>query len=244
MEATDWWHERVVAGLGSYWVHQHLGNLGPADRAEDDLWQQIATHDGAGELDVTDELDRLADRADQEPDSYRWSYARDFGVQARLVVVDSRAARVLEPDQRSMLDDEELAWLDERMRGDVDHLLVGTSLPVLLAPALHHFEAMGEALAEGAFGRVGAAVRRVVAQAADLEHWAAFQDGFVRPGADDARGRMGGRGRAPRSVIFLSGDVHHSYVAEAWPDPASGAGSAAGWCRRRAHRSATRCRGS
>ena len=30
MEATDWWHERVVAGLGSYWVYQHLGNLGAA----------------------------------------------------------------------------------------------------------------------------------------------------------------------------------------------------------------------
>jgi len=51
MEATDWWHERVVAGLGSYWVHQHLGNLGPDDRAEDPLWQRVATYDGEGELD-------------------------------------------------------------------------------------------------------------------------------------------------------------------------------------------------
>ena len=30
MEATSWWHERIVAGLASYWVYQHLGNLSPA----------------------------------------------------------------------------------------------------------------------------------------------------------------------------------------------------------------------
>ena len=223
MEATDWWHERVVAGLGSYWVHQHLGNLGPADRAGDALWQRIAAYDGPGELDVTEELDRLADRADQQPDSYRWSYSRDFGAQARLVVVDSRAARVLQPGKRSMLDEKELAWLDERMRGDVDHLIVGTSLPVLLAPALHHVEAMGEALAEGAFGRVGGRFGEWLRKTADFEHWAAFQDGFVDLARMALEVASGGRGRAPRSVIFLSGDVHHSYVAEAWPDPASGA---------------------
>lgn len=31
---------------------------------------------------------------------------------------------------------------------------------------------------------------------------------------------VGARGAAPRTVTFLSGDVHHSYVASAWPDPA------------------------
>jgi hypothetical protein len=29
----------------------------------------------------------------------------------------------------------------------------------------------------------------------------------------------GARGPAPQSVLFLSGDVHHSYVSSAWPDP-------------------------
>jgi hypothetical protein len=223
MEATDWWHERVVAGLGSYWVHQHLGNLGPEDRAEDALWQRIVTHDGPDELDITAELDGLADLADREPASYRWSYSRDFGVQVRLVVVDSRAARVLQPGERSMLDEQELAWLDERMRGDVDHLIVGTSLPVLLAPALHHFEAMGEALAEGAFGRLGRRFGEWLRRTADLEHWAAFQEGFVELARMTLEVASGGRGSTPRAVVFLSGDVHHSYVAEAWPDPATGA---------------------
>ncbi|GGO68123.1 alkaline phosphatase D family protein [Nocardioides deserti] len=222
MEATDWWHDRVVGGLSSYWVHQHLGNLSPAERAEDALWQRIRSYDGAEELDVTAEVDALADRADQQPDSYRWSFCRDFDTQARLVVVDSRAARVLTPDRRSMLDDAEMAWLDERMRGDVDHLLVGTSLPFLLAPALHHAEAFGEALTQGRLGRVFKPFGEWARQAADLEHWAAFQDGFQKVGRMVVEVAAGERGRPPGTVTFLSGDVHHSYVALAEPDPASG----------------------
>jgi len=168
-------------------------------------------------------VDRLADDADQRPESYRWSFARDFDAQARLIVVDSRAARVLQPDQRSMLDDAELAWLDERMRGDVDHLLVGTSLPVLLAPAPPHSAALGEALAQGRFGKVAGRFGEWVRTTADLEHWAAFQEGFVDLARMTVEVASGRRGRAPRSVTFLSGDVHHSYVAEAWADPRSGA---------------------
>ncbi len=217
MEATDWWHDRVVGGLASYWVYQHLGNLGPDDRASEELWRVVAAHDGPDELDLSDALDALADRADQRPETYRWSYARDFDTQARLVVVDSRAARVLEPDRRSMLDDGELMWLDAQLRGDVDHLLIGTSLPFLLSPGLHHIESFGEAIAEGAWGAPGKWVGEKARQAADLEHWAAFQRGFrdvAEIVLEVARGR---RGRAPRTITFLSGDVHHSYVAEAWP---------------------------
>jgi hypothetical protein len=122
-----------------------------------------------------------------------------------------------------MLDDAELAWLDERMRGDVDHLVVGTSLPVLLAPALHHAEALSEALAEERFGRLGGRFGEWVRKTADLEHWAAFEEGFVQLARMTVEVATGRRGRAPRSVSFLSGDVHHSYLAAAWPDPASGA---------------------
>ena len=50
------------------------------------------------------ELDDLAERANEDPEAYSWSYSREF-TDARLVVVDSRAARVLEPDRRDLLDD-------------------------------------------------------------------------------------------------------------------------------------------
>ncbi len=219
MEATSWWHGRIVAGLASYWVHQHLGNMTPSERADDENWQAITAHDGDDEYDASALLDAFAERADQKPETYRWSYAREFGTQARLVVIDSRAARVLDPENRSILDDAELAWLDEQMVGDVDHLLVGTSLPFLLSPGLHHAEAFSEALAQGGWGRRGAKVGEKLRQGVDLEHWAAFQDGFQKVAAMTLAVARGQRGRAPGTVTFLSGDVHHSYVSEGRPTP-------------------------
>ncbi|MGZ4505190.1 MAG: DUF7800 domain-containing protein, partial [Nocardioidaceae bacterium] len=41
MARTSWWHDRIVGGLASYWVYQHIGNLSPAERAEDPLWQKV-----------------------------------------------------------------------------------------------------------------------------------------------------------------------------------------------------------
>ncbi len=121
MDATSWWHGRIVAALASHWVYQHLGNLSPSERAEDEIWRLVAAHDGPDELDLTDVLDTFAERVDRKPDSYRWSFARDIDG-ARLVVVDSRAARVLEDDRRAMLDEDELAWRDGQMRGGMEHL--------------------------------------------------------------------------------------------------------------------------
>jgi phosphodiesterase/alkaline phosphatase D-like protein len=221
MERKPWWHDRIVGGLASYWIYQHLGNLGPADRKDDALWQRIATFDGPGELDITSAVDELAERADRDPTSYRWSFHRDFDTQARLIVVDSRAARDLDPDHRSILDPGEQAWLDDRMRGGFDHLLIGTSLPFLLAPGLHHAEAFSEAVAQGAWGRLPAKIGEVARQAADMEHWAAFQEGFRAVAEMTLEVAAGERGRAPRTVTFLSGDVHHSYVAEARPSHGS-----------------------
>ena len=105
------------------------------------------------------------------------------------------------------------------MRGDVDHLLLGTSLPFLLAPGVHYVEAFNEAWSGGAWGERIAPVGERVRQLVDLEHWAAFQSDFrtvSRMALEVARGERGGQ---PRSVTFLSGDVHHSYVAEARPTP-------------------------
>jgi phosphodiesterase/alkaline phosphatase D-like protein len=217
MEATSWWHGRIVAGLASYWVYQHLGNLSPAQRAEDELWQQVVAHAGDAELDLGSVIDAFAERVDQHPETYRWSYVREFDTQARLVVVDSRAARDLRPDARAMLDPDEAAWLDEQLRGDVDHLLVGTSLPFLLARGLHHIEAFSEALTQGAWGERGARAGERLRQTVDLEHWGAFQTSFQAVARQVMEVAAGERGRAPSTVTFLSGDVHHSYVTQAWP---------------------------
>ncbi|WP_322921970.1 alkaline phosphatase D family protein [Nocardioides renjunii] len=217
MEATSWWHGRIVAGLASYWVYQHLGNLSPADRAEDEIYAKVLAHAGDDELDLGDVLDAFAERVDQLPSTYRWSHTRDFDTQARLVVVDSRAARQLDPDSRAMLDPDEAAWLDQQLRGDVDHLFIGTSLPFLLARGLHHLEAFGEALAGGAWGERGSKVGEKLRTTVDLEHWGAFQRSFQELAQQTMEVAAGERGRAPSTVTFLSGDVHHSYVSEARP---------------------------
>ena len=212
--ATGWWHDRIVGGLASYWVYQHLGNLSPQARADDEVWKQIRASQQAGEdADFGDLLDDLAERADEHPDCYRWSYARDLG-NNRLVVVDSRAARVLRTDHRSILDPQEMSWLDDQLRGGVDHLFIGTSLPFLLSPGLHDIEAWNEAVARGAWGPRWRRWGEKIREAVDLEHWAAFQEGFTEVARMVLEVADGKRGEAPATVTFLSGDVHNSYVAE------------------------------
>ncbi len=216
IEQTSWWQERIIAALASYWVYQHIGNLSPSELSRDALWQRVSEHSASGaddELDLTGDLDALARRADDQPDSYRWSYFRDLG-ESQLVVVDSRAARRLDPDRRSMLDDAEMSWLRDHLRGDCRHLFVGTSLPFLLPPGLHDLEAMSEAAAQGGYGRLAARGAEAMRQAIDLEHWAAFNAGFDEVFESVMAVGRGERGEPPQSITFLSGDVHNSYLAE------------------------------
>ncbi|MER5433393.1 alkaline phosphatase D family protein [Streptomyces sp. NPDC002588] len=216
MRATPWWRERILSGLMSYWVHQHLGNLSPAELAADPLYAAVrATPDG------TDVLREFACRADTDPASVRWSYRRDFG-RVRLLMVDTRAARVLEESERSMLDPGEAEWLREQVlqdRGSYDHLLIGTSLPWLLPHLVHHAEEWDAALSRGERGARWARFGERLRRAADLEHWAAFPGSFAALG--ELIAEAGSGDRAPATVLVLSGDVHHAYVAEArWPDRA------------------------
>ncbi len=222
MAETSWWHDRIVGGLASYWVYQHLGNLSPAERAGDEIYRRVLEHEGDLELDLSEVLDDFADRVDREPDTYRWSFTRDLNG-SRIVMVDSRAARVLDPGRRNILDDDEMEWFDQQMQGGFEHLLIGTSLPFLLPESLHHLEAFDEAVAEGAWGE-GRARRaaETIRQGIDLEHWAAFQKGFQQVAHMAAEVAVGRRGPAPRTVTFLSGDVHNSYVSQVRDCPGPG----------------------
>src|SRR5918993_1223609 len=208
MRAQPWWEERITSGLASYWLYQHLGNLSPDDLDDDPVWPKVRD---AG--DATRVLREFAAQADQEIEGTRWSYKRDFG-RTRLVVIDSRCGRLLEGSRREMIDDDEFAWVEEQATGDFDHLLMATSLPYALAPAIHHLEEWNEAVAAGTWGRAMAWVGEKVRQGIDLEHWAAFNDSFDRLAALIEAGAGGHRGRPPGSVVVLSGDVHHTYLAE------------------------------
>ena len=59
-----------------------------------------------------------------------------------------------------MVDDDEFAWIEEQATGDFDHLLLASSLPFALAPAIHHLEEWNEAVTAGAWGRPMAWVGR------------------------------------------------------------------------------------
>jgi hypothetical protein len=213
MRTTRWWQERLLSGLMSYWVHQHLGNLSPDELADDPTYAAVrATPDG------TAALRALAARADADASAVRWSYRRDFG-RVRLVMVDSRAARVLDEDRRAMLGDGEAAWLRKQLQTDqdsCDHLLVGTSLPWLLPHLVHDAEAWDAALCAGEHGARWARFGERLRRAADLEHWAAFPRSFAALAGLLVETASAAQG--PASVCVLSGDVHHGYIARAsWP---------------------------
>jgi hypothetical protein len=207
IRSTGWWDERIVGGFSTYWLYQHMGNLSPQHLAEDRLYGQLREADDGWPL-----LSEFAFRADREVQGTRWSYCRDFG-RTRLVMIDSRAGRVLDPpERRSMLDPHEWEWLEENAAGACDHLLIGTSLPFLLAPGLHCLESWNEAVCNGAWGRAAALAGEQVRQGADLEHWAAFGSSLDR--IVELMRDVGTREQAPASIVALSGDVHHAYLAE------------------------------
>ena len=211
MRAEPWWEERVLGAYMSYWIYQHLGNLSPARLFDDPIYCAVQDHEG----DCAQLVRDFARHAVNEIAGARWSYCRDFG-RTRLVVVDSRAGRVLREGERHMLSKAEWDWVEDSCEGDYDHLIIGTSLPVMLGAGMHHLEAWNEAVCDGAWGRLAARAGEKLRQGLDLEHWAAFQHCFQRLAVlleDVAAGR---KGPAPATIMILSGDVHHAYVAEAW----------------------------
>jgi hypothetical protein len=215
MRAEPWWEERIVGAFMSYWIYQHLGNLAPDELAEDQLFREVTRS-----ADGTALLREFAIHASHQTDGSQWSYARGLGA-SKLVVIDSRAGRVLQDGRRSMLDEEEWQWLERQVTGEVDHLLLATSLPVLLAPALHDLEAWNEAVCAGAWGRRFVGLGERVRQRLDLEHWAAFAESFARLARIIRDVASGARGAAPATITILSGDVHHTYLARAWPTDAT-----------------------
>ena len=83
----------------------------------------------------------------------------------------------------------EWRWITEHATGGFDHLVIGTSLPLIMAPGLHYLEAWNEAVCDGAWGGLAARVGEKIRQGVDLEHWPAFRDSFEAMCDAAARGR-------------------------------------------------------
>jgi phosphodiesterase/alkaline phosphatase D-like protein len=212
MKDKPWWRNRIRGAIASYWVYQHLGNLGPDELAKDPLYAKVKAQ-GTDVLPLLEEFAEEADKETQGSKSTWWSFRRDFG-RARLLMVDTRCGRILENGKRQMISDAEFDWLERNSEGEYDHLLIGSSLPWLMPHALSHFQSLNEigARKPGWQGRAAEKIR----QAADLEHWPAFRESFDRLTRMIEKAANNGAA----TVCVLSGDVHHSYVAEAeFPTP-------------------------
>lgn len=215
MAQLPWWRDRIKAGLASYWVYQHLGNLSPEELADNEDYQRLVETDG----DAWPQLAELAERADREVDAnkgVRFSYRWDLG-RTRLIMIDSRNGRILESGERMMIGENEFRWVEaksEENPDSLDHLMLASSVPWLMPPAIGDLEALNERAADrdGWHGRLGEKLR----QMGDFEHWSAFYKSFVRLGEMIAR--IANNPDGPATISVLSGDVHHSYAARAEVD--------------------------
>lgn len=206
-QAKPWWRDRITGAYMSYWVYQHLGNLSPGELSGNELWHRVQQPGDAAAV-----LSDFAARADRRAGGIRWSYRRSFG-RVRVVVIDSRGGRVLEDGKRLMAGDAEWQWVIDSVSGDWDHVVLATSLPLLLPPGIHALEAWNEAVCGGAWGKRFARAGERLRRSADLEHWAAFGQSFTAFEQLLTGLATGAHGEPPASVTVISGDIHHSYLA-------------------------------
>ena len=139
-------------------------------------------------------------------------------------MVDSRAGRVLDPGERSMVDEDEWEWIEEhatrRLRPPADRDLAAAAAGAracttsrrgtrrcATAPGARSAAHLGEKLRQGARPRALGGVRRV-ARAHD--------------GRSSSAVGTGERGEPPATIVALSGDVHHAYLAEVGFPPGTG----------------------
>ena len=151
-QAKPWWRDRITGAYMSYWIYQHLGNLSPEDLGKNDVWRQVQEAPG----DAAAVLRDFAACADEPSGGIRWSYRRTLG-RTRVVVIDSRGGRVVDEGGRLMVNETEWQWVTELVSGDWDHVVLASSLPLLLPRGIHALEAWNEAVCRGAWGRASPA---------------------------------------------------------------------------------------
>ena len=198
----------------------------PAELAENELYQQVRAAATRRRRDLPG-CASSPTHADAEADGAkgtRWSFRRDFGRRApghgRLALRPDPRRRAAQHGQRRRV----RRGSREQVDGDYDHLLIGTSLPWLLARALHDVEAWDEVLAAGAPRPAAGPLRRV---AAPGRRPRALGGVPARPSTRSASCIAGvgpPRRTPPATICVLSGDVHHAYVAQArFPEPVTSA---------------------
>lgn len=204
-----WWCEHSVGGLMSYWIYQHLGNLSPAQIAEEGLLDEIRADDD-GEVPLR-RWAELVDELTSHEAGYRFSVSRTVG-DVKVVMIDSRCGRILEPDRRLMLNARDWDWVRDEAMGHDGHIVFATSLPVFLADGLHDLQVWNERICDGRWGGRAAAFGERLRRSLDLEDWAAFATSFAM--FVELIEDLVARDAPPPTVVVASGDIHFSYTAE------------------------------
>ena len=75
MQATPWWHQPDRGPDSARTGSTSTAATSPQRSADDEIWQAHRRHQRAGRtsLDLSDVLDAFAERADEKPETYRWS---------------------------------------------------------------------------------------------------------------------------------------------------------------------------
>ena len=170
MEATSWWHGRIVAGLASYWVYQHLGNLSPRARAEDEVWGRSSATTGRGARPhrrarrVRRAMRRRARRLRLELLPGLRRRAADRRRLACGEGSDAVGSRTAGCPGARMARRADARWIPAPARGQL------AAVPAAPGPAPRR--GLDQAFAQGAWGRPAAWIGERLRQAVDLEHWA------------------------------------------------------------------------
>ena len=240
MEATSWWHERVFGGLASTgststwgtWTQRcarktRCGAASPTTSARPSStsprrsmsWPTGPT--GARHLSL-ELLARL-----RHPGPARGGrLARRAGAAARPPVDARRGGAGV------------ARRADARRRRPPDRRDVAAGADGAGAPSRR---GVRRGAGEGAWGRLGGRVGEVLRQNWDLEHWAAFQGGFLDLGADAVRSPpAAAAGRRVRHLPLRRRPPQ--LCRRAWADPDTGQHLDCASSRPRARRSASRCR--
>ena len=146
-QAKPWWRDRITGAYLSYWIYQHLGNLSPEDLGKNEMWRQVQEAPG----DAAAILRDFAVCADDPSGGIQWSFRRTLG-RTRVLVIDSRGGRVVDEGGRLMVNETEWQWVTESVSGDWDHVVLASSLPLLLPRGIHALEAWNEAVCARGLG--------------------------------------------------------------------------------------------